>query len=284
MARFRLRTLVMSSLAAVVVAGPECHAALAVRAGGKPRFTARLSSNPAIRRQQLIVDPEGILSGSVSVQYDPSLVRLVDVQDPADFRVTGGFVKILPTLGLAGARIPLAAFLESRGDEAASLGSAAADKPRPEREAGVVQVFFNRKDDVTPPAVRAAAAAAPSVIPNLPGFTTVDEDGPTGVGDTHALLFEYIGPPEFRARYTVYAAPPDTGTTPDYLIPADDPQNPITYRDLGSAFVLGPLGTVDRPPPAVPLPPAAWAGLLTLAGVAAGTAVLRHRRTGRAGS
>src|SRR3954447_26964880 len=51
------------------------RAALAKRAGGSG-LSGQLSSNKAIRRQQLIADPNEPDAGSTSVQYDPSTVTL----------------------------------------------------------------------------------------------------------------------------------------------------------------------------------------------------------------
>jgi hypothetical protein len=126
------------------------------------------------------------------------------------------------------------------------------------------------------------------VIPTPPGFVTVAEDGPTGVMDTHALVFEYLPdvPDDVAAAYSVYATPPLPGTRADFLVAADDPANPIPHTDLGGARVAGTLdvpggrpttGVGSLPPPAVPLPPAALTGLLTMAG-AAGLQAWRRRR------
>ena len=103
-------------VAAVLVAWhgvpSESDAALREASGKRPKFTARLSSNPVIRKHQLIVDPEGIIGGSVSVRYDPTVVSLSGVLDPADFQITGGFVSVLPASWLGdtgGGSAPIAA-------------------------------------------------------------------------------------------------------------------------------------------------------------------------------
>ena len=51
------------------------EAALAQQAGGSG-LSGTLSKNKAIRKQQLIADPTEPVSGSISVNYDPSVVTL----------------------------------------------------------------------------------------------------------------------------------------------------------------------------------------------------------------
>ncbi|MDB5296738.1 MAG: hypothetical protein JWO31_2721 [Phycisphaerales bacterium] len=295
MRRRRFTAIAVAALATFVVAEPACHAALATKLG-KKRFTAKLSSNPAIRRQQLIVDPEGILGGSASVRYDPTVVRLVDVIDPAAYDVTGGYVDVIPSSGGFGSGLlPLDAFLDrpsigGRAGVVPAVPTVPAEPAVPPLffERGFVQVFFNRRAEsaVTSLAAAAAASDAPSVIENLPGYTTVAEDGETGVADTHALVFEYLPgvPDEFRASYSVFATPPRAGTVSDFIVPADDPEHPIPYTDLEGATVIGTLSTtviVDpgggRPHP-VPLPSAVAAGGLLMAAGAGAAAVRRRRR------
>ncbi len=253
---FQLKSLILATIAVCLAAGPDCFAALAEQVSGRKRFTGRLSSNKVVRKQQLIVDPEGIIGGSVSVNYDTRVVRLVSVIDPGEFAVTGGLVSVVPALGgLSPTLLPIDEFFTSQA------GSTDPSGLPTYREQGYVQVFFESRD------VAALRAPNDSAIDNLPGYVTVYEDGPTGINDTHALLFEYLpGVPEWElARYTIYATPPRDLTVPDSITLADDPENPISYREIGSASLGGSL-VYDEPRP-IPLPPAALVGGAMLAAI-----------------
>ncbi|QOV88736.1 hypothetical protein [Humisphaera borealis] len=261
MTRSRLSFLFVATLSTFVVAGPDCQGALALQAGiSRPRYTARLSSNKVVRRQQLIIDPEGILGGSASVAYDPSLVTLVSAIDPGDFMITGGLVGIRSeTGGLAIDLIPIDSFLGITSGTPTGV---------PFREDGFVQIFFDRRDVPSSLGSPSPGAGGGSVIANLPGYITVAEDGKTSINDTHALVFEYKQgvPASAQAAYTVYATPPRDKTVPDEIIPEDDPTRPIPYTQLGNARVSGSLVYDD--PKAVPLPSMALATGLTLGFVA----------------
>ena len=265
----RLVTL-LAVAAGLFVVEPACHAALNVAKGKKPKYTGKLSSNPVIRKQQLIVDPEDIIGGSVSVRYDPAVVSLSDVLDPADFQVTGGFVQVIPEPGaITKSLLSLDAFL---GGADARRAAGVAANPI---ETGYVQIFFDRKPSAS--LALGAAAGGNSLIPNLPGYKTVAQDGETGINDTHALLFDYLPPRggdyQPRAVYDIFAMAPATGFNQDTLIFSDNPDRPVGSDQIGSARVIGALDVGSgspappRDPVAVPLPPAAWTGLLALAGV-----------------
>jgi hypothetical protein len=253
MLRTRLWLVAVAVVFAFLFAEPAGEAALA-KALGRPRYTARLSSNPAIRRQQLIVDPEDIAAGSVSLSYDPSVVHLADVLDPASFQVTGGFVSVR-RFAAADTLIPLSIYLTG--------GGAAEERSIGEHEVGYVQIFFNQRAAA---GLRGAAAGV-SAIPNLPGYQTVDEDGPTGISDTHALIFDYLAPVAsgLTADYSIFASPPLHGTVADSLTSLDSPTQTIPYTDIGGAFVSGSLLVAGGPSPQpVPLPAAAWSGSVLL--------------------
>jgi hypothetical protein len=165
MFRRRFCTAAAVVLSVLVAAEPACHAALATLAGRK-RFTAKLSSNPAIRRQQLIVDPEGILGGSASVAYDPRVVRLVDVDDPADFEVTGGFVGVVPDpskLVVDPGLVSLGAFFGRPPEPTFGRGRPPGSAGSPGDETGFVQVFFDRRTTglTSPPGRRPGQPARP---------------------------------------------------------------------------------------------------------------------------
>jgi hypothetical protein len=266
---------VAAVLLALVAGGTEASAALASKLTGVKRFTARLSSNPAIRKQQLIVDPEGILGGSVSTSYDPTVVRFVGIADPGDFEITGGFVGTGTPGGTGPILTPLDDYLASLNRTAPARGGPTGILPT--NETGYIQILFDRREPAA--GTRAAPAGGASTIPNFPGYRTVAEDGPTGVGDTHALIFEYLAaaPDDLRASYTVFATSQRGLASSDFLVSADDPENPIPYTDLSPARVIGSLASdpIDRPP-AVPLPPAVWVGLVTM-GMVCGLRVARSR-------
>lgn len=281
MARRKLQLFIAILLGVLLIPESVCDAALAAGIGRK-RYTARLSSNKALRKQQLIVDPEGILGGSASVQYDPRYVRLVDVLAPADFEITGGFVGIMPNLGgLTQSLIPLDAFFAAeRSRELDDPLGVTEDADEGVAEIGYVQIFFGRRDAL---GLRAAdfVPGGNSVIPNLPDYVTVAEDGETGIADTHALLFEYLpGVPEAqRAAYRIFASGPRAQTVPDSIIPEEDPENPIPFENIRSASVAGSLvydELAPRPEPTpVPLPPAAAVAGLGLGLLAGGRALKR---------
>lgn len=266
----RFKSLILATIVVSIAAGPDCFAALAEQISGRKRFTGRLSSNKAVRKQQLIVDPEGIIGGSVSVNYDNRIVRLVGLIDPGDFEVTGGLVGVVPAIGgLSPTLLPIDQFFTSQAGSTDPTGL-------PQyREQGYVQVFFQSRDVS---ALRAPSGG--SAIDNLPGYVTVYEDGPTGVNDTHALLFEYLpGVPDWeRVRYTIYATPPRDMTVPDSITLADDPDNPISYREIGPANLTGSL-VYDEPRP-IPLPPAVLVGGLMLAAVAVSRRFTARHRPG----
>lgn len=270
-----LRIFVLVALVAWLAAGPECFGALAQQVTGTKRFTGRLSSNKALRKQQLIVDPEGIIGGSVSVNYDNRVVRLVEVIDPGEFEVTAGKVSVLSAIGgLSPFLLPLDQFLAAQPSDAAL---APADVPAAEyRELGFVQIFFESRNT----AALRASGSGNSVIDNLPGYVTVFEDGPTGINDTHALVFEYLpGIPDSElARYTIFATPPREQTVPDSITLADDPDNPISYRDLGPARLGGSLVYDEPKPRPVPVPSAVAAGGMLLGAIALKRWLARSRR------
>jgi hypothetical protein len=259
---------ILSLVAALFVTAAgeqEASAALASKLTGKKRFTARLSSNPALRRQQLIVDPEGILGGSVSTRYDPSLVRLVGYLAPGNFAVTGGNIRVLPGTSLTDVIIPVDDFLLAN--------SAAGTAPAVYSELGFVQISFERRPSPS------LTFGGNSVIPNQPGYRTIAEDGPTGINDTHALIFEYWSrtPSDARCEYEVYATPALSDVRSDFIVSEDDPANPIPYSELGPAVVAGSLTSRPlEPTPAVPLPPAAGVALALLATMAT---IRCYRRT-----
>lgn len=255
----KLRTLRMFSAAAAVAVGmafaevSDC--ALAKAAGGSGN-SGTLSSNKAIRKQQLICDPDYPTNGSTSVVYDPSIVSFAGLSFGPGY---AGFAQI-EVGGDGNFLIDLANFV-----------------PGQNIETGYIQVSF-----YDPQLVASAAAVAPLVdigsahgqIAPPAGYVTVDNDGPAAV-DTHALLFNYLPnvPDSTVAEYTVYSDDGSRGSSPDYFAGFDDDLNyfRVEYDQIASATVRGSLN-------AVPLPPAVLLGGLTMLG-SYGVSRLRRRQT-----
>jgi len=221
--------------------------ALAKRAGGSG-LSGQLSSNRAIRKQQLIADPFEPDSGSTSVQYDPKTVTLSAVNGGPGFSASA-FVEVMDRTGKT--------FLQDFGTFKEAPGGA---------ETGYVQVsfFFNSEGGVARGQIKPPA-----------GYTTVDQKGGNGV-DTHEFIFDYLAVPGSKvAVYKVYADPGGThsGNGRDFLS-ASDAQGSFTVgaNDISGVTVRGSL-IVN----AVPLPPAVFAGGLMLAGVF-GLGTVRRRR------
>jgi hypothetical protein len=74
--------------------------ALAQKAG-KSGTSANLSTNPTVKKQQLLVDPNEPLEGSLSVTYDPNLVTLIDAVSGPGYTIDddNSFVEVLPFAG-----------------------------------------------------------------------------------------------------------------------------------------------------------------------------------------
>ena len=224
------------------------EAALAKRAGGSG-LSGQLSSNKAIRKQQLISDPFEPDMGSTSVQYDPSTVHLSDLSGGPGF-FASAFVEVMDSTG----KTMLQDFNGFRSSPAGT-------------ETGYVQVSFSfnseggtSRGQIKPPA----------------GFITVDQKGGNGV-DTHAFIFDYLGgvPDSKVAVYKVYADLGGThsGNGGDFLTGQDaDGFFQVGAADISGVTVRGSLNAN-----AVPLPPAMFAGGLMLAGVF-GFEVVRRRR------
>ena len=261
----------MALLILFAMAVPDCAAALAGRLG-RARYSGTLSSNRAIRKQQLIVDPENIIGGSASTFYDPSLVSLVGFSTDVPFLIDNASIGITVDNGLTRGVMPVAAFLTARGLPPATLGNDgqfAGLSPldvdpvpaSPMRETGFIQFGF----DLNPVFLLPDAAR----IKPPPGYVVVDEAGPTEGEDTHALLFDFIGPPDRVAEYTVFA---DDGTrtgSRDFLLPRGPDGRPgevIRFDEIDPVTVRGALDPDARPPPGVPLPPAALLGAFGLVG------------------
>jgi len=221
------------------------QAALAKRVGGSG-LSGQLSSNKAIRKQQLIADPFEPDSGSTSVEYDLGTVHLSDITGGPGFGVTG--------------------MVEVRGGEGKFLQDFASFQKSPGGpETGYVQVSFVFSPD---------GSARGQIAPPR-GFVTVDQKGGNGV-DTHAFIFDYLDVPDSTvAVYKVYADLGGThsGNNRDSLTGSDQQGSfTVDAADISGVTVRGSLNVN-----AVPLPPGVYAGGIMLMGVF-GFQMIRRRQ------
>lgn len=232
-------------------AADMAEAALAKKAGGSG-FSGTLSSNRAIRKQQLICDPDEPTAGSTSVRYDPAVVSISSFEFGPGYTGTA-FVEVL-VQGQRTTLVELGGFLD--GGTGTETGYVQVRYGEP--QVSVAADPFAPKGQLTPPT----------------GYAIVDEDGPAAV-DTHALFFDYLADvaDDEVAEYTIFAARANqfSNGQADFLSGVDDMGNPFTLTadQIASATVRGSLN-------AVPVPAAALTGGLTLAGMLA-AAKLRRR-------
>jgi Ca2+-binding RTX toxin-like protein len=206
------------------------------RAAGGSGLSGTLSTNPAIRQQQLICDPasdgNAPLLGSTSVSYDAAVVTLSSVQAGPGYRNEEVLVEVRPVViegPPAGTElIPFSQFDDSRGSFI---------------ETGYVQVKYQLAGD-------------PGVMSPPDGFTQNDSAGVDGF-DTHALFFSplvvinspndsvglsltaaaVVEPPSEGLSYTVFAAAPGThsGNEEDFF---KDPSGKIIhFNEISPAVV-----------------------------------------------
>jgi hypothetical protein len=241
-----LRRLIVCTLLGVIgFAADASHAALAKKLGGSG-LSGKLSSNKAIRRQQLIADPNDPDSGSESLLYNPNIVTVSGVNFGPGY--TGGVMVEIDNDGVHQLQ-DLTSFLAN------PLGV----------ETGYLQVSFNTPVITGPPPTHGQINVAN-------GYKTVDSGGPAGV-DTHELFFNYLAtvPDSAVAVYTLYAdhGGRDSGNRSDFLAGHDSSGN----------FTVGPDGiapiTVRGSLNAVPVPPAVWIGGVMLVGLFAATKLRR---------
>jgi len=233
-----LRALIVCTLLGVIgFAADASHAALAKKLGGSG-LSGKLSSNKAIRKQQLIADPNDPDSGSESLHYNPNIVTVSGVNFGPGY--TGSVMVEIDNDGVRQLQ-DLTAFMRN------PLGV----------ETGYLQVSFN-----TPVVSGLPPSHGQIAVAN--GYKTVDSGGPKAV-DTHALFFDYLStvPDSAVAVYTLYADQGGraSGNRSDFL----------AGHDSTGSYTVGPDGiapiTVRGSLNAVPIPPAAYVGGLTLIGL-----------------
>lgn len=274
------RARIVSIVASGLVCGLTAtgFGALAKQAGGSG-YSAKLSSNKAVKMQQLICDPATTAAagatgpraqgapvrGSTSVSYDPTIVTVAGIQLGTGYvgnalvEVTSFRTLEAPTEGSSTFLQTLSAFLRQPAGV----------------ETGYVQVFYHHgalpSGSEFPPDAFSGPAGEPGQMSVTRGYTTYDEDGVDGF-DTHSLSFSYRpGVSEKTiAEYNIYADEGErsSGNTSDFL----------TGGTINKEFTLGPgdLSSATVRASLVPLPPAVWAGSLTLAGM--GLLSLARRR------
>ena len=237
---FSLRAFALVLAAAVIGVFTESSPAALAAASGGAGTSGQLSSNRAVRRQQLTCDPDDPVRGRLSVAYDPGIVTLSGLdfgpgyEGEASVEVRSGSGN-----GNGATLVSFERFM--RGD----LGA----------ETGFVQVLFFRLEN---------QSSQPGQIPVARGFTTVDAGGVKGV-DTHGLFFDYLPGVADRtvAEYTLFAA--EAGERP-----SDNPEDAlIGVGDDGREFRVGPSGITPTTVRGslIPLPPAVIAGGATLLGI-----------------
>lgn len=233
-------------------AAETSDAALAKKAGGSG-LSGQLSSNKAIRKQQLICDPNEPTGGSTSVAYQPGIVSLSGLIFGPGYTGTG----VVEVAGDGGNFLqPINQFLVSPAGP----------------ETGYAQVFFSEPNIIT---LAAVVAPLHGQLTPPTGYLTVDKGGPVAV-DTHAFFFNYLAtvPDRTIATYTVYAdtGRRSSGNTPDFMN-GFDPQTGAFRVGPGEIAPVTVRGSLN----AVPLPPAVLAGGVMLLGMAVvGT---KRRRT-----
>lgn len=216
--QFSLRqAVIIFTVGALIGSVPSVSEAAFAKALGKKSYGGKLSKSHSLSTQQLTGDPASILKGSMSTEYDPTVVKLIDL-------IPGPYFDVTALIGI---------HLDTDGpgvERFASDSAFFAGLPLPYTETGYVQVSFERK----------AGTTEQSVIDPLPGYILVDSDGTTDGDDTHALFFQGLVPNSSEvASYHIYQ---EDGTrhavVPDYLINLD---NEIITSDIESATVQAQL-------------------------------------------
>ena len=231
----------------LLMAWPAVSSAALAQLSGGSGYSANLSRNKALRKQQLICDPTSPgapLSGSTSVSYDPNMVDLVGVQLGTGY-AGSGFVEVRK--GSTRFLQDLTSFLKGQAGI----------------ETGYAQLFFHQYSVAGEGDNLFGPKGNPGQMAVAPGYSVADTDGVAGF-DTHSFTFVYKTtiPDTQVASYDIFANPQNrpSGAGPDSM---------TGMRSTGGTFTLGPseLSPAHVSANLVPLPSAMWVGSSMLAAV-----------------
>lgn len=242
-----------------------CAAAESARGAlaGHPSYSANLSANASIRKQQLICDPFGsIYSGSMSTLYQPGLVSFDNIGAVPGFETTDSYIEVKPFTNPSFVQ-PVK--MNSNGNVLITTGGFIEGGGRNTfTETGYIQTFFQR-----------TAGSVDQTVQNPdPGYDFLADDGfrdpDTGKiqgDDTHYMFFDLApGVPLDAPVYTNFA---DQGSRGFY--PAGGPQVDSITALLASG---GPGQTITAGIASATVPEPAGVALVA----AFGLILLRQRR------
>jgi hypothetical protein len=219
----------VAALTASLLVGSAQGAAL-----GHPGYSANLSSNKALKQQQLLCDPDGVTAGSTSTEYSPSLSSINDVSAYTGFGITGVYIDVYDPTDDDDIDVVTA----YAGPPIADVNVAGSGILTSLEQSGEVQVFWQALPDDT-------------VKPATPSDDTF----------THTLTFDYL--PEDETTYAWYMniGDPNGPNGTDYLQGYIDDELTTYYANT----YPGGFGSSYNSAPLVPEP--ASLGLLALGAV-----------------
>ena len=184
-----------AGLSGALAGAAPAFGAVAQATGGSG-FSGTLSSNPTVRRQQLICDPTDPTSGSTSVSYNPAVATLAG-QQSANFLFGPGYGQ---TPGQPIARVE---YQQSAFKLFLDVNSFPFTLPSGGAETGYVQVLFSKNGQPTGRLSPSGPSGDFVQVARDPGVT-----GTSGV-DTFALIFQTPStstPLTSTATYQIFAA------------------------------------------------------------------------------